>query len=82
VKAETVLERVYEWGRLRLAWKQVRRNAGAAGIDEMTVEAFREREEDLLRKIKDKVQSDIYRFQPVRFLAPYMNRVLEQPFSC
>jgi hypothetical protein len=28
VKAEKVLERVYERGRLRLAWKQVERNAG------------------------------------------------------
>jgi len=36
VKAEKVLERVYDWGRLRRAWKQVEKNAGAAGIDKMT----------------------------------------------
>ena len=66
VKREKVLERVYEWGRLRLAWKQVERNAGAAGIDEMTVGAFREREEEFLREIQGKVQAGIYRFQPVR----------------
>ncbi len=29
VKAEKVLERVYDWRRLRMAWKQVEKNAGA-----------------------------------------------------
>jgi hypothetical protein len=33
VKAKEVLERVYNPGRLRMAWQQVRKNAGAAGID-------------------------------------------------
>jgi hypothetical protein len=70
VKAEKVLERVYEWGRLRLAWKQVERNAGAAGIDEMTVGPFREKEEDLLREIQEKVQSGIYRFQLYVYVVP------------
>ena len=64
VKAEKVLERVYDWGRLRMAWKQVEKNAGAAGIDRMTVEAFREREETLLREIQEKLKAGIYRFQP------------------
>jgi len=31
-KAEKVLERVYDWGRLRMAWKQIEKNAEAAGI--------------------------------------------------
>jgi RNA-directed DNA polymerase len=82
VKAEKVLERIYERGRLLRAWKQVERNAGAVGIDEMTVESFKEREEDLLQEIQEKVQSGIYRFQPVRFLGPYTNRALERPFTC
>lgn len=66
VKAERVLERVYDWGRLRLAWKQVEKNAGAAGIDKMTVEAFEEREGYLLREIQEKLKAGIYRFQPAR----------------
>ncbi len=66
VKAERVLERVYDWGRLRLAWKQVEKNAGAAGIDRMTVEVFTEREEYLLREIQEKLKAGIYRFQPAR----------------
>ena len=66
VREEKVLERVYDWGRLRLAWKQVEKNAGAAGIDRMTVEAFTEREGDLLREMQEKLKAGIYRFQPAR----------------
>lgn len=66
VKAEKVLERVYDWGRLRMAWKQVEKNAGAAGIDRMTVEAFKEREGILVREIQEKLKAGIYRFQPGR----------------
>jgi RNA-directed DNA polymerase len=66
VKTEKVLERVYDWGRLRMAWKQVEKNAGAAGIDKMTVEAFKKRETTLLREIQEKLKAGIYRFQPAR----------------
>jgi len=66
VKAEKGRERVYDWGRLRRAWKQVEKNAGAAGIDKMTVEDFKEREETLLREIQEKLKAGIYRFQPAR----------------
>jgi hypothetical protein len=37
VKHKKVLERVYNPGRLRMAWQQVRKNAGAAGIDRRAV---------------------------------------------
>ena len=66
VKTEKVMERVYDWGRLRMAWKQVEKNAGAAGIDKMTVEAFKEREEPLLREIQGKLKAGVYRVHPAR----------------
>ena len=66
MKQEQVLERVYEPGRLQAAWQQVKRNAGAAGIDRMTVEEFASREEELLALIHDKLESGTYRFQPAR----------------
>ena len=66
VKREKVLERVYEPRRLRRAWQQVRRNAGAAGIDGMTVEAFERREEELLQFIHEKLKRGEYRFRPAR----------------
>ena len=62
MKHEKVMERVYEPGRLRRAWQQVRNNAGAAGIDKMTVEDFESREDELLEliheKLKDNMQSN------------------------
>jgi RNA-directed DNA polymerase len=66
VKHKNVLERVYNPGRLRMAWQQVRKNAGAAGIDKMTVEAFERQEDELLKLIHDKLKAGIYRFKPAR----------------
>ena len=56
MKQEDILERVYSPGRLRMAWQQVRKNAGAAGIDKMTVEAFDGRADELLTLIHGKTQ--------------------------
>lgn len=66
MKHEKVMERVYDAGRLQEAWQQVRRNAGAAGIDKMTVEEFASREEELLGIIQEKLATGRYRFKPAR----------------
>jgi len=66
VKQENILERVYNPGRLRMAWQQVRKNAGAAGIDKMTVDAFDQRADELLKLIHEKLKSGTYRFKPAR----------------
>ena len=66
LKHKELLERVYEPGRLNLAWQQVKRNAGAAGIDRMSVSAFASREEELLRLIHEKLASGTFRFKPAR----------------
>jgi retron-type reverse transcriptase len=66
VREYEVIERVYEPGRLHEAWQQVRRNAGAAGIDQMTVEMFERREDELLALIHEKLKAGTYRFKPAR----------------
>jgi RNA-directed DNA polymerase len=66
VKYEKVLERVYEPERLWTAWQQVKENAGAAGIDKMTVAEFEERQRELLQLIHEKLKAGIYRFRPAR----------------
>ena len=66
MKVRAVLVKAYDPGRLQRAWQRVRANAGAAGIDQMTVEEFAQREEQLLALIHDKLKSGIYRFQPAR----------------
>jgi RNA-directed DNA polymerase len=49
-----------------MAWQKVRKNAGAAGIDQMTVEEFAQGQEQLLALIHDEIKSGSYRFQPAR----------------
>jgi len=66
VKHVKVLKRVYEPRRLRQAWQQVKKNAGAAGIDQMTVEDFERRKDELLKLIHQKLKAGIYRFKPAR----------------
>jgi len=66
VKHEKVLERVYNSGRLRAAWQQVKENAGAAGIDRMTVAEFERRKDELLTLIHEKLKALTYRFKPAR----------------
>lgn len=66
MRQEKVLERVYHPGRLRAAWQQVQENAGAAGIDNMTVAEFGQRAEELLTLIHEKLKAGTYRFKPAR----------------
>ena len=66
MKEREVLVKVYEPGRLLKAWQQVRRNAGAAGVDQMTVDDFAQRKDELLALIHDKLLSGSYRFQPAK----------------
>lgn len=66
MKHVKVLERIYEPRRLRKAWQQVKQNAGAAGIDQMTVEVFEQRKDELLTLIHEKLKAGIYRFKPAR----------------
>jgi RNA-directed DNA polymerase len=66
VKHVKVMKQVYEPRRLRKAWQQVRQNAGAAGIDQMTVEVFEQRKDELLVLIHEKLKAGTYRFKPAR----------------
>ena len=66
MKIEQVMERVYDRRRLYQAWQQVRRNAGAAGIDNMTIEDFESRQAMLLDLIQEKLKIGTYRFKPAR----------------
>ena len=65
-KQEKVLEKVYEPRRLLEAWQQVKSNAGAAGIDRMSVKEFEERKRELIPIIRNKLIDGTYRFKPAR----------------
>ena len=66
MKQEKVLERVYEPRRLLEAWQQVRQNAGAAGVDQMSVRDFEQRKEQLFKRMYAKLKEGVYRFKPAR----------------
>jgi len=66
MKIEKVMERVYDRRRLHRAWQRVEKNAGAAGIDKMTVQDFAKREQELLDLIHEKLKAGKYRFKPAR----------------
>ena len=57
---EKVINRVYDPRRLREAWHQVKKNAGAAGIDRMSVEDFDGRKDELLPVIHEKLRQGTY----------------------
>lgn len=66
MKQANVISRVYDPERLHLAWQRIKANAGAAGIDKMTVEEFGCRSEELLELIQEKLKAGNYRFKPAR----------------
>ena len=65
-KVTEVLERVYKPRRLLEAWRQVKKNAGAAGIDHMSVTEFEARKGELLRLTRNGLRAGTYRFKPAR----------------
>ena len=66
MKETEIRAKVYEPGRLQRAWQQVKKNAGVAGIDPVTVDEFSQREDALLRLIHTRLHSGHYRFKPAR----------------
>jgi len=53
MKVTEILAKVYEPGRRQQAWQQVKKNAGIAGIDQVTVDEFSQREEALFIGVRD-----------------------------
>ena len=65
-KIRNVIQRVYEPERLRSAWQQVKRNAGSAGIDRMSIKDFERRIKELAPIIVNKLKQGTYRFKPAK----------------
>jgi hypothetical protein len=56
-KVTEVLERVYKPRRLLEAWRQVKQNAGAAGIDRMSVTEFGARKGELMKLARNRLRA-------------------------
>jgi group II intron reverse transcriptase/maturase len=60
------VDKVYKRKNLELAWKRVKRNKGAGGIDGQTVDEFEEQLDAHLDRLHDELKNDDYRPLPVR----------------
>jgi group II intron reverse transcriptase/maturase len=60
-------DKMYRWDFLCEAWRRVRMNKGAAGVDGVTIEQIEETGvEAFLERLQEELQSGAYRPQPVR----------------
>src|SRR6202048_178426 len=68
VKFYSLYDKVWRIDVLWAAWKQVKENQGAPGVDGETIDGIVSRgEEGLLpRRLQDQLRAKTYRFQPVR----------------
>jgi group II intron reverse transcriptase/maturase len=66
VKAHSLIDKVYSWDNLWTAWRRVRANKGAHGLDRVTIHAFEQDVETHLRELQRKLMEDRYEPLPVR----------------
>jgi RNA-directed DNA polymerase len=65
-KWHSLIDKVYRLETLELGWAQVESNAGAAGVDRMSVERFAQGRERYLAELAQGLRDGSYRPQPVR----------------
>ena len=65
-KVHSLIDKVYDWTNLYWAWRRVRRNRGAHGIDNMSLHMFESNWETHLREIQRHLQQRRYIPKPVR----------------
>jgi RNA-directed DNA polymerase len=62
---EHVLERIRSRENMQLAWKRVKGNDGAPGVDEMTVEEWPEFLREHWLEIRESLMAEMYQPSPV-----------------
>jgi group II intron reverse transcriptase/maturase len=65
-KVHSLIDKVYSQKNLELAWEKVRKNKGAAGVDEVTIARFEECKGYYLETLNRKLREGTYRPKPVR----------------
>lgn len=65
-KAHSLIDKVYSWKNLYSAWRKVRANKGAHGLDRVTIRSFEADDEMHLREIQRKLMERRFVPQPVR----------------
>ena len=62
----SLMDKVYVRATLESAWRKVKANHGAAGVDHQSVEAFERHLDANLKALEDSLRDGSYRPQPVR----------------
>ena len=65
-KWHSLIDKVYALPNLHRAWKKVRANRGAAGVDRMTIRRFAEQDEERIQTLHVDLKNKTYRPQAVR----------------
>jgi len=65
-KVHSLIDKVYSRKNLELAWERVKKNKGAAGVDEVTIARFEEHKDSYLDTLHRKLREGTYRPKPVR----------------
>lgn len=65
-KVHSLVDKIYKMKNLEMAWKKVRANRGAGGIDGQTIEEFEESLTENLRSLHGELKDSTYNPQPVR----------------
>jgi len=65
-KWHSLIDKVFRLDTLALGWAQVEKNAGAAGVDRMSVKRFAQARDRYLAELAQALQEGSYRPQPVR----------------
>lgn len=65
-KWHSLIDKVYRIETLELGWNQVKKNAGAAGVDQISVERFAQRKDDYLEELSQQLKEGSYSPEAVR----------------
>src|SRR6478672_625265 len=65
-KVHSLVDKVYKQKNLEIAWERVQANRGSGGVDGQSLEEFAAQREQQLSRLRDELQEESYRPQPVR----------------
>ena len=64
-KVHSLIDKVYKMKHLELAWKKVKQNQGAGGVDNQSIEDFSENARANLRRLHEELRNETYSPPPV-----------------
>src|SRR5438128_9828569 len=65
-KVHSLVDKVYQWKNLEMAWEKVKANRGSGGVDGQNLEAFAAQLDQQLDRLQTELKEDAYQPQPVR----------------